>query len=205
MDLVFFNAWWMTFNVSLGIIGVISGWIVIKTQSNFLKFIFGILWLLFIPNTIYMITDLQHLIPHLELVTPLARPLIFVEFMLLTVIGICTFILGMYPFELFLQKLLTSKNKVTIYTIITATLILISLGVVLGRFYRIHSWKIFTNIPLVINSTISIFSSPSLILFVLIFGIGSSLLYFGLRKPTLDIFYKFLFKFNLQKKLYDKI
>jgi len=51
----------MVFNLILASIGVGLGYVFLGTKQPLFKFIIFLLWILFLPNTIYLLTDLQHL------------------------------------------------------------------------------------------------------------------------------------------------
>jgi uncharacterized membrane protein len=108
--------------------------------SNFLKFIFTfgfvILWLLFLPNSPYLITDLIHLDHLPNYLLWYDATTIFVN--ALTALG-----MGFYATYIFqnISNHIFSK-KITWFLVISSQ-ILSGFGVYLGRFLRFNSWDLF--------------------------------------------------------------
>lgn len=192
MPILTFNAYWMTFNSLLALLPVLFGYFFLRTQHATLKVIFGILWLLFLPNTIYLFTDLQHMIEQLHQVTLLTTVFLALEYLLLEIIGILAFILAFHPFERivrFFPKLKRNRVKV-----IVAFNFLIAFGMVLGRVERINSWEVFTAPLRVIASSWHVLISPELLALTILFGLVCNFIYFLCRD----------FVFHKTKKLIKK-
>lgn len=180
MELFLLNLQWMAFNTMLAAVGMCVGWIAIKSRG-IIRLLSGALWFLFIPNTIYMVTDLAHLSWQLPAVDPIMWLPIIMQFLLLATLGVVTFVLGFYPFELFLHRLREKgKTDYTLFIILLMNL-LIGFGVILGRVYRIHSWYVLTQTHRVLVSAISFLSSFQLVAIALTMGIVSFIVYFLLR------------------------
>lgn len=166
MDILLFNLSWMIYNSGLAFIPVVVGPWFLSTKNLFLKiFLFGI-WLLFLPNTIYLLTDFKWFFeqfPKLEL--PFQMVLV-IQYIVLVTLGIITFLLGLRP--------LCGKNLA-----IFLLNYLIALGVALGRFERINSWDVLTQ-PLVVLE--SILSLQEYLLFIFLFGTLGNIIYFGYKK-----------------------
>ena len=56
------NVFWMGWNVFLALIPPIFGWLVLITRQRVLKIACALIWFFFLPNTLYLITDLPHII-----------------------------------------------------------------------------------------------------------------------------------------------
>jgi uncharacterized membrane protein len=48
-------------NSFLAIIPVLCGWLMVKTRQKFLLVALALLWFAFLPNTLYILTDLRYL------------------------------------------------------------------------------------------------------------------------------------------------
>lgn len=184
MELFLLNIQWMAFNASLATIGTVLGWLAWKS-TGYHRILFGIGWLLFIPNTIYMVTDMAHLTWQLPAVDPIMWLPIITQFMLLAMLGIVTFVVGFFPIEQILHHL--RKHKYTDYTlyIILIVNIFIGIGVMLGREYRLHSWYVVTQPVRVIASAVDFFSSFELIAISTIFGVIGFIVYLLLRNDVI--------------------
>src|SRR3989337_2974809 len=123
MDIVAYNLSWMSFNLALAILPVIFMVLFFTLRNRFLKGIFFILWFLFFPNTIYVLTDVEHIIRQWP-----------------EVVGLCAFLIALFPFEKQLQKYTT--KQVTILLIIGYNF-LIGFAMILGKVERVHSIDIF--------------------------------------------------------------
>lgn len=140
-------------------------------------FWFGI-WLLFLPNAPYIITDLLHLkisVAHL---------------LWLDILVIMSFALnGLILFYLSLldmKKLLTTFiNKKRVSFLMIGILFLSGFGVYLGRFLRYNSWEILSNPKLllvdIINIAINPFTHQEAWLFTILFGTFLSVGYFAFK------------------------
>ena len=110
-----------------------------------------ILWLLFIPNAPYIVTDFIHLG-----VTRFA-PIIYDTILLFSSASV-GLILGFY--SLFhIEQIIKTKYKSNItHLIMVIIIIMISFGIYLGRFLRFNSWDIFTNHISLVNNIWEILS-----------------------------------------------
>lgn len=163
----------------LALLAVLFGYFFLRTKSPTLKVIFGILWLLFLPNTIYIFTDLQHVIEQWNKVSPLEGIILVCQYLLLELIGLVTFILGFHPFERIVRyfpKLKRNKVKV-----IVAFNFLIAFGMVLGRVERINSWEVFTDPFAVLRSSLHVLMSFELLGLTVLFGLVCNFIYFLCR------------------------
>ncbi len=107
-------------------------------KSHWLKLIFLPLWLLFFPNSLYLVTDFLHLTPKPPV------PLWF-DMLLLLSFSWAGLLVGFVSLKS-IQKLLSACYGKTWAWICTfLILFLSSFGIYLGRFLRWNSWDIFFN------------------------------------------------------------
>src|SRR5579863_4015173 len=161
MPVIDYNNSWMIYNIFLALIAVGLGYISYVLRIRVIQYILLLFWLLFLPNTIYIFTDLVHLIEQWRHVSLLIRPLLILQYSVYEIVGICTFVLAFSPFE----KIITSIDwlkKRKIVTIIIFNFI-IAFGMVLGRVERINSWQVFTHPLTVLLSAIHVITSLPLI------------------------------------------
>jgi uncharacterized membrane protein len=176
MTVILFNLIWMPFNMLLALIGVILGWLMYKTKPILFKYLLAFLWLLFVPNTIYILTDAYHLTYQWFRVPDTFKLLLFLEYIILLPSGVITYLWSMYYFEKTISKL---PYKHAVIIIIN---IAISFGIMLGRFQRTHSWYVFTDPARVWNDVIGIFQSINLFIIFVIFSICLNMFYWYARK-----------------------
>ncbi len=134
---------YLLWNILLAFIPLVLGFIVLSQPKkgivNKIIFIAGlVLWLLFIPNAPYLVTDIIHL-GEIK-----AVPVLFDTFLLFNtaLLGLVIFCLSLEHIE---KIILEKFSKRTTFLITTLIILLISFGMYLGRFARFNSWDIFTN------------------------------------------------------------
>ena len=178
MEIFLHNFNFILFNSFLALVPVLFGWLMSKANSVFAKVWTGFIWFIFLPNTIYILTDIAYLFEDLPKVSNLFRAILIIQYSLFTLFGIMTFVIATY----FFQKLLQRKNNKRIKsTTILAIFILnftVGFGVVLGGIERTNSWQIFTDPIRVKNDVFSILSSQEMLLISAGVGILANAIYF---------------------------
>jgi uncharacterized membrane protein len=182
MQILLNNISWMGFNAFLALIPPIFGWLLLKTRQLALKIAFALIWFIFLPNTLYLITDLPHMTWQWHRMHHAGQIALALQYLTLVLIGLITFILALYPVEKALLQSSWPKKKALVPVLIIVTNCFIGLGIVLGRVQRINSWDMIVDIPKVIDASKNIFTSLDLILLVLLFGLFANVYYFLCRK-----------------------
>lgn len=181
MGIILFNAEWMSWNIFLAILAVFFGFAFLKSEKLILKIPFFILWFLFLPNTIYMITDMMYLPEQIVKVDNLYKiPLLF-QYLGLLLISIVTFIFSLYPLNKALSKRKNKNKELKVIAVIFINY-LIAFGVALGRIERLNSWDVFTNLAWVLESSINLLSRGDVLLISFAFGSAITCLYFSAVK-----------------------
>lgn len=182
MSLLEFNVYWMTYNICLAVIAVVCGWLALKIKQPYLKIILFALWLLLIPNTLYLLSDIIHFSQQLIKINTSDKIILFLEYLVVVAFGVVSFVVGMYPFEQLTKtaKLLkTPQQKKSAFAIVQ---FIIAFGIVMGRVERTHSWEVFFDPLKVLHDAFTVIFSPTLMFFVIITGIVGNIVYF-LFKP----------------------
>jgi uncharacterized membrane protein len=172
----------MGWNVFLALIPPIFGWLVLLVRQKALKVACALIWFLFLPNTLYLITDLPHIIWQWHQMHFAGQIALVLQYLTLVLIGLITFLLALYPVEKTLLGSSWPKNKSLVPLFIIVTNFFIGIGIVLGRVMRINSWDVIVDISKVISSSVSIFNSRELMLLVVFFGVFANVYYFVWRK-----------------------
>lgn len=180
MDVLLRNSNWMLENISLAFLGVAIGWTFLYMKKTHFKIFFFILWLLFVPNTIYLVTDLQYLPKQFINADNFIRLILLAQYVLILFLGVATFILGLRPLEKILSKF--KKNTFLVISTIAVVNFLIAFAVVLGKFQRTNSWYVFTDTQRVIEDSTALLAGPNMVMKIIIFGIFCNILYFSFRK-----------------------
>ena len=178
MEVFLFNLEFLFFNLFLAIIAVLFGYLMVRTKSNILKDLFGFIWLIFLPNTIYLITDISHIYEDWPRVNFLFKIIIAAQYAIFAIAGIITFIYAMYFFERMLENKKSKKRKPSTFLAILILNFIVGFGVILGAAQRTNSWYIFTDPIRVINDSLGVLSSYKLWYTSLIFGIFANIIYF---------------------------
>lgn len=116
----------------------------------------GLLWLLFFPNTTYLVTDLIHL--HHTNYIPIWYDAIMLFAFALT--GLMLGLLSLY----FVHAVVESHFGTTLgWLFVLVTAVLGGIGVYIGRFLRWNSWDIFTNPVTLLNDLVFNLFHPDLL------------------------------------------
>ena len=163
----------MIWNLFLGLIPLIFSRLVregiIQNKSRWVIPIYALLWLLFFPNSYYMLTDLYHF--NIRPGMPQWYDLLFLLTFAWT--GIMMGMMSLWDIE---TALIHRKREKWIPIVSSFLLSLAGFGIYLGRDLRWNSWDIFTNFIHVVSDCLQLFIHPfqnqdawGLILFMSIF------------------------------------
>jgi uncharacterized membrane protein len=173
------NINWMSLNILLACLGVLFGLMFVYLKGWYLKIPLFILWFLFIPNTIYLITDLQHFPKQFfQATTYLEQGALFIQFTLLFAFGIITYIFGMYPLHSLFPVFRRRPNPLFM-PIVAIFNTLISFGVALGKIERTHSIYLFTQPTRVLSDIGSLLMRENAILTIIIFSLLCNAIFFS--------------------------
>ncbi|MFB2937022.1 DUF1361 domain-containing protein [Aerosakkonemataceae cyanobacterium BLCC-F154] len=190
------NSDWMAWNLFLALIPLALS-VILFTLPQILgfkyklnSFLWGVLFLVFIaflPNAPYVLTDLIHLVANIKQHNSLwvIMLVIFPQYFLFTLIGFTAYVLSLIN----LVKFLKSKGWQQKY-IVTAELVahaLSAIGVYLGRFLRFNSWDIITDLPNLINSLTNDLIGKRPIMTISIIFVGLTILYWVMKQISLGI------------------
>lgn len=176
MNIVTQNFVWMMQNVLLAFIPIILV-IVLRRKLNIIVYILVFfLWLLFLPNTVYLITDLQHLPPQLMKARNGEELFLIIQYTVLAAFGVMTYVYSLEPVGTIFRKLrLPAVKKEVLYIAINYV---VSFGVMIGRFQRTHSWYIFTDAQGTVKDIIKTGTNLELLGWVFVFGSIVNVIFF---------------------------
>jgi len=166
-------------NLFLAAIPFMLSSFLIQSRKKNLHWIIFIVWILFFPNALYIITDLVHLRERNNI------PLWFDVILIFSaaINGLIMAFISLYQVELFLRLRFNNKKA---NLILYSCLFISSFGIYIGRFLRWNSWDIFFNPFQFLFEIIKLFINPLqhprtwgvTIIFFLFFGI----FYFIIKK-----------------------
>lgn len=128
---------WVPFGLSRWLVKIAGGW---------KRWVLFAVWLLFLPNAFYIVTDLVHLR------TGRQAPLWYDVLLLFSsaVVGLIMAFESLYRVEQWLRQFLNNRQ---LFLVISSVFWLSAFGVYLGRYLRWYSWDIITQ-PLSLLETI---------------------------------------------------
>ncbi len=133
------------------------------------------LWLLFLPNAPYILTDFQHL------AHPDANVPVWYDVIMLIWFGWNGLLLGIISLYFMQEIVMRLLGKVTGWIFVTVVTALSSLGMYVGRFLRWNSWDVVGNpLPLagdILDRIIHPFSHPRTLTFTVLFTLFFLFLY----------------------------
>lgn len=137
------NFSWMVFNSLLAFVPIALVILLRRRLNIFLHLVIFFFWLIFLPNSIYLVTDLQHL-PYQLLKSPMSEQLVLLlQYATLAALGVMTYVYSLEPISTVFKKLkLPEMRKEVLYIMINYV---VSFGVIMGKVQRTHSWYIFTD------------------------------------------------------------
>lgn len=169
----------MTVNVFLAAIPFAITYLLRHRMHILLRLILLVIWFLYLPNTIYLVTDLQYLPYELLQAEFIYKIALIFQYAVITFIGVVTYMVAMEPFErIFAIHKLSKTNRDFIYILLN---FLISFAVVLGKIQRVNSWEVFTDPFKTVHGAGRVIFSPYQLLFIVLFGILTNIIYFALR------------------------
>ena len=182
MNMLFDNMPMISLNSFLSLIPIFCGWLMLKTRPKFLRVTFALIWFSFLPNTLYILTDLRYLPEQWNAMSNVGKTGLAVQYIMYELIGLSSFLLALYPLEKTLLLSRWRENKVLLPFLLITVNFFIGFGIVLGRVQRLNSWDIFIDAPKVMHASFQIVSSLELLLLVVFFSVVANAIYFLFRK-----------------------
>lgn len=154
----------------------------IKKQSKILPGLFFILWLLFFPNSPYMLTDVKY-IGNIDMNSWMLNGMgdnvvdwiFLIKIVVSVLLGLIFGMLSLYEMHNLIKK---RRGTVLGWGFVSLICIISSFGVYIGRFLRVNSWDVLKPIYL-LKTIINSLNSFTLV-FTLIFAIGTLFIYLSI-------------------------
>lgn len=145
-----------------------------KPKNIIIFWLLVVVWLLFYPNTPYLLTDLFHL----SLLNPYGTngllrfdDIMWLKFTLLLTSTIFSTLLGLWGLDTIANAIaarLHATNLVFKHSIVIVLTFLASVGIFIGRFLRIHTIYLFLTPELFIRPLMNMWSRPAIIFIILL-------------------------------------
>lgn len=161
-ELFGFGLLWNLFLAGLPVFfALVAGRLIEKRK---LAWLFTGLWLLFYPNSAYIITDLVHL-DHLP------RQLWWYDSLGIFHVAFTGLLLGLYSVWIIHTRVLSRLvSGIWLWPLILISMILSGYGIYLGRFLRFNSWDIFSDPASLFISSVLHLKNPLAIKMTLLFS-----------------------------------
>jgi uncharacterized membrane protein len=135
--------WFIPGNLALAWLGLIFGWLLAKRLAekrwkSWQTVSLGVLWLVFLPNTWYVLTDFVHVVNTGEI----SELYDIITMSLLVGVG---FILGFASLYLVHKQLLKRFSEPKTVLLVLLVILIASFGIYLGRDLRWNTWDVVSN------------------------------------------------------------
>ncbi|UUE17422.1 DUF1361 domain-containing protein [Leuconostoc mesenteroides] len=163
----------LNWNIFLALLPLDFAIIVNISKRRSIQIIFSLLWLLFYPNTMYMITDFIHL---QYIGIGLTVRMQYFNYAVLAAGVFMGVVLGMLSIELMLKHYFHRRYEILQLALIFGLSLIASVGIYLGRFLRLNSWDVFTQTHRVARLVVSSTSMHMLAFVILFAGVQFAIL-----------------------------
>lgn len=140
------------------------------TKKRVTRVILLLTWILILPNSFYILTDLVHLTKSKDELIWFDIPFIS----LFTILGFISGIQSMAAFEKLISTTVSSKLK---EFLMTSICLLCGFGIYIGRILRYNSWDILSNPSSLLQDIVPLLIQKEPLLFSIHFGIFIYILY----------------------------
>jgi uncharacterized membrane protein len=135
--------WFIPGNLALAWLGLVFGWLLAKRLEQKLwkswqSISLGILWLIFLPNTWYVLTDFVH-------VTSTGQISELYDVVTMSLLVMVGFILGFTSLYLVHKQLLRRFSEPKTALLVLCVILVSSFGIYLGRDLRWNTWDVVSN------------------------------------------------------------
>lgn len=135
--------WFVPENLLLAWLSLVFGWALVKqlnhrSWGNWRAIILTFLWIFFLPNAWYVITDFIHLSDTGEISY-------LYDIALISTLSICGFLLGLTSLFIVHRQMLKRLRWFSSGVVIELVILLASFAIYLGRDLRWNTWDVFTN------------------------------------------------------------
>ncbi|WEV54992.1 DUF1361 domain-containing protein [Leuconostocaceae bacterium ESL0723] len=163
----------LIWNVFLALLPADFALLAISAKNRLLKAVFSLLWLLFYPNTMYMITDFIHL---QYISTSLDVRFQYFNYAVLSAGIFIGVTLGVLSLEIIFHRFFVRVNDLTRLAVMFIMSLISAFGIYLGRFLRLNSWDVFTKFQTVWDSIMGSLSLHMIAFVVLFAGVQFAIL-----------------------------
>lgn len=147
--------------------------LIAAVSKRLIAVVFSVLWLLFFPNTMYMITDFIHL---QYISTALDVRYQYFNYSVLSAGIFIGVTLGVLSLEIILRRFFAPEKDLLKLVFMFLMSVVSAFGIYLGRFLRLNSWDVFTRIDVVWQNVVNSIGSHMLTFVILFAGVQFAIL-----------------------------
>ncbi|HLG91095.1 MAG TPA: DUF1361 domain-containing protein [Candidatus Saccharimonadales bacterium] len=138
-----FRYWFIPENLALAWLAMLSSWLLVVELGrhrwlSWQNLVLSVIWLFFLPNTWYVMTDFLHVYPTGEISQ-------LFDIAMMTSLVICGFSLGFASLYLLHMEFLKRLTERAAHLAVAAVLLISSFGIYLGRDLRWNTWDVVAN------------------------------------------------------------
>ncbi|MFC4858170.1 DUF1361 domain-containing protein [Actinophytocola glycyrrhizae] len=139
------NAGWMGWNAFLALVPLVLAHLLFgrRQRPRWLLITGGAVFVAFLPNAPYVLTDVLHLPRDLRHVESWVAAGLLTQYLVLFAIGFVAYVLSLVRLERWLAERGVSRRAVLLTDLSLHALC--AVGIVLGRVFRFNSWDLVTN------------------------------------------------------------
>lgn len=193
------NITWLVWNLSLAAVSVFAAYYLNRTKRTGLRILLAFVWLLFIPNTLYMLTDVIHIVAQFGMINRYVDVFLFLWYTSAITLGVSCYAWSAEWMMRYADRHVT-LNRRTMYVIAVVINILIGMGIAMGRFARTNSWYVLTQPIRVVHDALLIYTCNYAQWFVLAFAIGGMGIFHILYTRMLSLHIKPRYKVKSTRK-----
>lgn len=176
----------LTWNIFLALIpfdlALLISWL--APRNKWLAIPLAVLWLIFYPNTIYMITDFVHLS---AIGTDLTTSVQILNYSLLAIGIFLGVSMGISSARLVINSLFPRSTPFTRVLIFTGLSVLAAYAIYIGRYLRLNSWDLLIDMQYVFHQMHATFSTHALHFVLMFTGLQIFLMMiFMVFNPNID-------------------
>jgi uncharacterized membrane protein len=166
----------LLWNLLLAWIPWLAAWVLSAARSRLVLAACGVVWLLFLPNAPYLVTDLVHLRPRPPV------PLWF-DVLMFAAFALAGCALAWTSLEAVHARMALGLGRLRALAAVGAILFLTGFGVYLGRFLRWNSWDLVAQPRAVLGQAAAALATPRALVFSSVFAafVGAGYLLLGPR------------------------
>lgn len=178
----------MGWNLLLAFVPLILSVLLFRNRGRGVFWWLGVgVFLAFLPNAAYTLTDIIHFIAKIQVQPPLpswAIVLLMIEFGIYFLVGFQAYVLSLLNLDNYLQSIGAKNWRVPLELLLN---VLCAVGIYLGRFQRLNSWNIVTEPEKLFHQMVNDFTNRLPLHVIAIIFVVITVLYYVVKNIDLAL------------------